>query len=196
MATQRSITRDFYIQNPNRDIPHEEAVDAIEAAYKSATGSKFRDPDRAIRMLHQEGFLQKVSKGVYRYAPELVTNPDLEDFNATQKKEIMRRGNYKCAVCGRGKKDGVELHIDHIKPKDKGGRASIPNGQILCGDHNYKKKNYNQTETAKMLFVNLYRHAQSIGDEKIMKFAKDVLATYESHGVNGHIVWKEDETEN
>lgn len=190
--TQASITRDFYIQNPNRDIPHKEAVDAIEIAYKNATGEKFRDPDRAIRKLHQEGFLQKIAKGVYRYSPELVAHPNLEDFTDAQKKEIMRQGNSKCAVCGRSKRDGVELHIDHIKPKDKGGKATVANGQILCAEHNFKKKNYNQTETAKMLFVNLYNQAKELGDEKIMKFAKDVLATYEAHDVNGHIEWKND----
>ena len=192
MMTQASITRDFYIQNPNRDIPHKEAVDAIEIAYKNATGEKFRDPDRAIRKLHQEGFLQKIAKGVYRYSPELVAHPNLEDFTDAQKKEIMRQGNSKCAVCGRSKRDGVELHIDHIKPKDKGGKATVANGQILCAEHNFKKKNYNQTETAKMLFVNLYNQAKELGDEKIMKFAKDVLATYEAHDVNGHIEWKND----
>jgi len=30
-------------------------------------------------------------------------------------------------ICGRGKKDGVDLHIDHIKPKDFGGEATIEN---------------------------------------------------------------------
>ncbi len=191
MATQESITKDFYKRNPNRDVPHEEAVDAIEIAYKRATGKKFRDPDRAIRLLHQRGFLQKITKGVYRYNPALVTNPEIEDFTAGQKKEIMLRGNYKCAVCGKNRKDGVEIHVDHIKAKDKGGTATVENGQLLCAEHNFKKKNYNQTETAKMLFINLYNQAKSIGDEKIMKFAKDVLATYERHDVNGHIVWKE-----
>ena len=43
-----------------------------------------------------------------------------------------------------GKKDGVELHIDHIKPKDFGGEATIENGQTLCAQHNFIKKNLKQ----------------------------------------------------
>lgn len=43
----------------------------------------------------------------------------------------------------------VHLHVDHIKPKDQGGEATIENGQTLCSIHNFQKKNYNQTETGK-----------------------------------------------
>ena len=45
--------------------------------------------------------------------------------------------------------DGVELQVDHIKPKDKGGKATFENGQTLCATHNFRKKNYRQTETGK-----------------------------------------------
>ena len=189
MKTQIEITRDFYAANPNRDIPHAEAVDAIEVAYKKATGKKFRDPDRSIRLLYAEGFLQKISKGVYRYDPELETKKSQEDFTANQKKEIMRRGNYRCARCGHGKPEGVELHIDHITPKDQGGKATIANGQILCSKHNFKKKNYKQTESAKQMFINLYNQAEAIDDTDTMEFAKCILEGYEKHDVNGHIVW-------
>ena len=112
------------------------------------------------------------------------------DFTAAQKAAIMRCGNYKCAVCGHGKPEGVKLHIAHITPKDAGGKATIANGQILCSAHNFKKKNYKQTETAKQLFINLHKQAEALGDEDLMKFAEDVLANYEKHGINGHIVWK------
>lgn len=35
-------------------------------------------------------------------------------------------------MCGRGSKEGIELQVDHIKPKELGGRAGIENGQALC----------------------------------------------------------------
>ena len=69
--------------------------------------------------------------------------------------------------CGKGLQDGVRLEVDHIKPKDKGGKATIENGQVLCAPHNYKKKNYGQTETGKKMFIRLYEAAKNIGDDEI-----------------------------
>ena len=190
--TQRDIVLEYYRNHPNRDIPHPEIVDWLTAEYQRLTGKVFRDPDRQIRSLHQEGMLIKVGRGVYRYDPLHATQGrDLEDFTQAQKESILKRGGYKCAVCGRGEKDGVTLHVDHIKPKDKGGRATLKNGQVLCSEHNFRKKNYNQTEVAKRLFINLRERSQGVNDEKLAAFCQDILVVYEKHGVNGHIVWND-----
>ncbi len=114
----------------------------------------------------------------------------MEDFTATQKEAILKRDGYKCVICGRGKKDGVDLHIDHIKPKDFGGEATIENGQTLCSQHNFIKKNLKQTETGKKMFIRLYELAKGEKNEELKKFCADVLETYEKHNINGHIVWK------
>lgn len=187
---QKDLIVEFFRKNPKRDIKHPEVVDWVVATYKKRTGNVFRDPDRAIRKLSQTGFLIKVAKGVYRYDPEMVKQRELYDFSATQKKAILERDGYKCVVCGRGIKDGVELHVDHIKPKDRGGEATIENGQVLCGQHNYQKKMLNQTETGKKMFIRLYELAKAEKNEELMKFCEDVLGTYEKHNINGHIEWK------
>ena len=110
--------------------------------------------------------------------------------NSAQKKAILERDGYKCVVCGKGLKDGVDLHVDHIKAKDFGGEATIENGQILCAQHNFIKKNLKQTETGKKMFIRLYELAKSEKNGKLMKFCADVLETYEKHNINGHIVWE------
>ncbi len=169
--TQEGLVREFYEKHPKRDIPHAEAVDWVTVEWKLRTGGVFRDPDRFIRKLSQAGFLQKLSKGVYRYDPDFVVHPHLEDFSASQKKEILKRDNYRCVICGRGKKDGVELQVDHIKAKDFGGEATIENGQTLCAQHNFKKKNYKQTETGKKMFIRLYELSKGnrgYGNSKIL----------------------------
>ncbi len=187
---QKDLIVEFFRKNPNRDIKHPEVVDWVVATYKKRTGNVFRDPDRAIRHLAQSGFLIKVAKGIYRYDPKKVKQYELYDFTAAQKKAILERDGYKCVVCGRGLKDGVELHVDHIKPKDRGGEATIENGQVLCGQHNYQKKMLNQTETGKKMFIRLYDLAKAEKNEELMKFCADVLETYEKHNINGHIIWK------
>lgn len=188
--SQLELLMEYFEKNPNRDVSHPEIVDWATDEWLKRTGSVFRDPDRGIRRLHQDGFLIKVKKGVYRYNPDGVKQRNLEDFSAAQKAEILKRDDYKCVICGRGKKDGVDLHIDHIKPKDFGGEATIENGQTLCSQHNFIKKNLKQTETGKKMFIRLYELAKNENNKELKKFCTDVLETYEKHDINGHIVWE------
>jgi len=131
-----------------------------------------------------------VRKGVYRYDPRAVTHRELEDFTPEQREEIFKRDNYRCVVCGRGPQNGYEIHADHIIPKDLGGKAEVSNGQTLCSIHNFRKKNYKQTETGKRMFIRLYDLAKSLGDEETMRFCQEVLETFERHHINDHIEWK------
>ena len=188
--TQKELVMEYFTKHPKKDIPHPEIVDWVVAEYKKRTGKVFRDPDRQIRQLHQSGFLIKVKKGVYKYDPDFVSNPELEDFTEEQKRIILERDGYRCVICGKGLKDGVELHVDHIKPKDKGGKATIENGQTLCSTHNFRKKNYKQIETGKKMFIRLYEAAKAIGDKETMDFCAQILEVFEKNGINGHIEWK------
>lgn len=187
---QKDLIVEFFNANPNRDISHPEVVDWVVTEYKKRTGETFRDPDRNIRSLSQEGFLIKVKKGVYRYDPDFVVKRDLEDFTPEQKKQIMQRDGYKCVICGKGIKDGVELQVDHIKPKDLDGKAIVENGQTLCAKHNFRKKNLGQTEMGKKMFIRLYELSKSIGDVETMNFCTQILEVFEKNDVDGHIVWK------
>ncbi|MDR3113334.1 MAG: HNH endonuclease [Endomicrobium sp.] len=188
--SQAELVKNFFENNPNRNIKHPEIVDWLTSTYKKLTGEVFRDPDRAIRKLHQKGFLIKIDKGVYRYDPKKAINRELEDFTLKQKEEILKRDGYKCVMCGRGKKEGVELHVDHIKPKDLGGKATIENGQTLCSQHNFIKKNFKQTETGKKMYIRLYELAKRENNKELLNFTIDILQIYEKHKINGHIEWK------
>ncbi len=189
-SNQSNLIMEYFKKNPQREIKHPEIVDWAVSEWKKRTGNVFRDPDRAIRKLSQQGQLIKISKGVYKYDPNFVNNRELEDFTAIQKKEIFKRDNYRCVICGRGINDGVEIHADHIKPKELGGRAEIENGQTLCAQHNFQKKYYKQTETGKRMFIRLYGLAKKNNDNELIKFCEDVLKVYEVNNINGHIVWK------
>ncbi|MDI9409342.1 MAG: HNH endonuclease [Candidatus Pacebacteria bacterium] len=178
------------MERPNEDIPHADIVDRVVADYPKAYGKPLRDPDRMIRSLSQEGKLLKIAKGVYRYDPEYQKRNELENFTPADKATIMERDGYKCVVCGFGVAEGVELHVDHIKPKDLGGKATLENGQILCGRHNYMKKNFKQTETGKRMFISLLRLAQKDDNQELVKFCESILTIYDEHGINGHIRWK------
>jgi hypothetical protein len=188
--TQLDLIMEYFKKNPKRNIKHPEIVDWVVEEYHKRTGKIFRDPDRGIRRLSQDGLLIKVGKGVYRYDPDFVVKRELEDFTEAQKEAIMKRDNYRCVVCGLGIENGVELQVDHIKPKDQGGKAEINNGETLCAKHNFQKKNYKQTESGKRFFIRLYESAKSNNDKGLQDFCTQVLEVYEKNNVNGHIVWE------
>lgn len=188
--SQKEFIFEYYKKNPNRVIPHAEVVDFVVPEYRITTGKILRDPDRMIRSLYSDGKLVKVATGEYMYDPGHVADPIPEGFTATQRAEIMERGGHRCARCGATKEEGVALHADHIRPRSKGGKSVVENGQILCGAHNYKKQTYNQTETGKQMFIDLRRLATSENDQAMVDFIDDVLTAYERHGVNSHIRWE------
>ncbi len=176
--------------HPNLDLPRGPVVDWVEKQYKKLYNKKPRDTWRAIRMLHQRGFLIKVKKGIYKYDPTYVTEKVVEDFSPELKEQILRRDGYRCVICGRSAKEGFELHVDHILPKDKGGKATLENGQTLCSICNFRKKNYSQTESGKRMFIRLWETAKRIGDSETQKFCEEILNIYEKYNINGHIEWK------
>lgn len=187
---QAQLIMEFFMRNPGRPIKHPEVVDWCVAEYKKRTGEVFRDPDRAIRKLSQEGRLIKMGKGIYKYDPALERHRALPDFTLEQKEQIFKRDGYRCVVCGAGKESGIELHADHIKPRDLGGESTLENGQTLCAQHNFQKKNLKQTETGKKMFIRLYDLAKHYDDEKLKRFCAEVLEAYEKHSMNSHIKWK------
>lgn len=132
-----------------------------------------------------------MKKGVYRYDPTAVTKRELQDFTSEQKEEIFRLDNYRCVICGHGRHNGYKIHTDHIIPKDLDGKAELANGQTLCSIHNFRKKNYKQTETGKKMFIHLYELAKSLGDKETMRFCTGILETFEKHHINDHIEWKQ-----
>lgn len=180
--SQASLILQYYKQRPNEPIAHSDAVDWATEEWLRLTGKVFRDPDRAVRRFSQVGILVKVAKGVYMYDPDYKIRKDLYDFTQEQKNAILERDGYRCVVCGRGKAEGVDLQVDHIKPKDKGGKNTIENGQTLCGQHNFIKKNYSQTEAGKRFFIKMREQAVAANDTHMISFCDKVLDLYTEYG--------------
>lgn len=182
--SQKDLLMEFYTKNPKRDIPHPEVVDWVTKEFKKRTGQVFRDPDRGIRKLYQDGFLMQIAKGIYHYDPAHINNRQLEDFDSKTKKEIFERDGFKCVICGRGPKEGMEIHADHIKPKDKGGKATFENGQTLCSQHNFLKKNFGQTTLGKRYFIRLLKMSSQVGDKTIVSFCEEVLKLFDKYEID------------
>lgn len=190
MASISDLVKEYFQMHPYEDMEHGPVVDYVQEKYERLHGRTPRDPWRVIRSLHQQGFLIKVRNGIYRYDPEAVTERILEDFTPEQRAQILERDNYSCRACGRGEKDGVQLHVDHRKPRNLGGTADICNGEVLCAPHNLMKKQLGQTQAGKRFFIGMYEAAKKAGNEEYMAFCQDVLDVYEKYGINGHFPWE------
>ncbi len=185
-TTIADLIMEYFRMHPKKDLPHGPVVDWVEEQYLKLYGKKPRDTWRGIRRLHQKGILIKVRKGVYRYDPDIIQYKELHEFPPRVKEAIFERMNI-CVVCGRGRKDGVEIHADHKIPLDKGGTNTIENGQTLCSEHNFLKKNYSQTEFGKRFLIRLYNDALEKDDKRMVKFCKEVFDIYDKYGINSHI---------
>jgi hypothetical protein len=193
--SQIEFVRSYFMQRPLVVISHAQAKADLETAYLTVMGKRLEDSDRAIRKLFGDGFLQKVAKGQYMYDPETSGKKEFNEFTQAEKDQILKRDGYKCVVCGLGRENGLDLHIDHIKPRSAGGQGIIENGQVLCAPHNFIKKNLSQTETGKKGFIRLLELVRSAPDDpmasQLESFLIDVLSVYDKHGIDSHIVWND-----
>ncbi|WP_244909802.1 HNH endonuclease [Gordonibacter pamelaeae] len=55
--------------------------------------------------------------------------------------DVLHRDGFHCVRCGRGREDGVKLHVDHIVPVSRGGESVMGNLQTLCEVCNCGKGN-------------------------------------------------------
>lgn len=191
--SQMAFAREYFTTRPMVEISHEQSKRDLEVAYMMATSKRFEDADRAIRKLHQEGFLIKVAKGIYMYDPTAVEEKTLQIFSEQQKREILERDGFKCAVCGLGKENGLSLQIDHIKPMELGGKATLENGQVLCSKHNFYKNKLNATEMSKKSFIRQLEQVRKESDQteasKLISFYEEILSVYDKYQIDEHIDW-------
>jgi hypothetical protein len=192
--SQIEFVRSYFLQRPMQIISHGQAKEDLETAYLTVMGKRLEDSDRAIRKLHGDGFLEKVAKGQYVYNPETSGKKVFDEFTQAEKNEILKRDGYKCVVCGLGREHGLDLHVDHIKPRSLGGQGTVENGQVLCAPHNFVKKNLSQTETGKKSFIRLLELVKATPDEpnasQLEAFLIEVLTVYEKHAMDSHIKWE------
>lgn len=100
-------------------------------------------------------FISRYSKQLNRdskrsYRKKWTTSEEF--YNSKQWKELrytaLSLSEGKCNLCGATAHDGVQIHVDHIKPRSKHPELELDldNLQVLCGDCNYGKSNYDDMD--------------------------------------------------
>lgn len=62
--------------------------------------------------------------------------------------QALQKHKARCQCCGKTRRDGVRIEVDHIKPRSKYPwlALTLNNLQILCGPCNRGKSNTDQTD--------------------------------------------------
>jgi hypothetical protein len=115
----------------------------------------FKNPDFPDDLSTFFTFNQKVVKSKKKKKFEFVqTNDFLLSFEWRRlRMEILKKNDGRCECCGRGKHDGIMLHVDHIKPRKHYPELALAasNLQVLCNECNHGKGNWDETDWRKSL---------------------------------------------
>jgi len=84
----------------------------------------------------------KTEKKTYKMPKVGKTFYSSREWRSLRVDALVKNGR-KCCLCGRSPKDGIILHVDHIKPISKFPelKLTLSNLQILCEDCNLGKSN-------------------------------------------------------
>ncbi|WP_020469699.1 HNH endonuclease [Zavarzinella formosa] len=116
-------------------------------------------PETAVRHLkeyRQTGILQPPENLVIckpkpktPYVPPVETDEFLISYAWRKLRyEALKKHGAQCSLCGRGRKHGVVVHVDHIKPRRLYPELALvlDNLQPLCEDCNHGKGNWDETD--------------------------------------------------
>ena len=177
--TVTDYIKEFFEEHSNKEVKHGDVVDYVFQFIPKA-----RDPWRAIRKLYQEGWLIKIKKGVYKRVPGYKGHNILAPFSSEIKKQIFKRDNQRCVICGNGLYNGYEICADHIKPQAQGGESTLENGQTLCSEHNLMKKRYGTTVFLGKYCKSMIIKAKKNNDKKVEKMFQEILKILEIYNLD------------
>jgi hypothetical protein len=183
-STQLEKLQEFFSKNPNRDVNYSEVIEWATQAYPERTAKRNHDPDIIVRHLYQQGWLIKLKKDVYKYVPNAEIHHTTFDFTLHQKMQILERDDFTCVWCGFGVKEGREVYVDYIMPREIGGLIEIVNGYTLCSVH------YENLGNGKNEFIRLLKLAKESQDTEMIAFYEEVLRVYYKHNIDDQFDWE------
>jgi biotin operon repressor len=125
---------------------------------------------RRIRDLRAEGWLIKTAQDGYLLKSlEKGAAQDTAGISAKMRYAVLHRDSSRCRRCGRTIDDGVKLAVDHILPRDWGGKTEIDNLWTLCEPCNLGKKNFESDVDAATMQKVL---AETSGRGRILEYMK------------------------
>ena len=112
----------------NKLTPIVEPCIIVKKTYSSPKGQNYYHAQKSYSVWEVEGAI-KAKRDAYSANAKHKASVEYERSLMTPRLryQVLRRDGFKCVLCGASSKDGVTLHVDHIKPVSKGGKSEISN---------------------------------------------------------------------
>jgi diadenosine tetraphosphate (Ap4A) HIT family hydrolase len=156
-ATIRQLANAFLSQDESQLIYYEDRIKQMPLKVLCKHGIVSKDGDLVvlnagkmtieqkakIKMLCEQKLQKYVSKrGLSIWDYRLLDKDPIPDSLYYR---VLKEAAGRCALCGATKNERP-LHVDHIKPRSKGGKTEYPNLQVLCSKCNLTKGNKDDTD--------------------------------------------------
>jgi diadenosine tetraphosphate (Ap4A) HIT family hydrolase/5-methylcytosine-specific restriction endonuclease McrA len=156
-ATIRQLANSFLSQDESQLLYYEKRIKEMPLRILRKHGIVSKQNDLVILNVNKLTFEQKAhlkmvcEKKLQEYVKKRglsIWDYRLLDRNPVPDSlyyQILKESRGRCALCGATKKERP-LHVDHIKPRSKGGKTVYENLQVLCSKCNPAKSNKDDTD--------------------------------------------------
>ncbi len=91
-------------------------------------------------------------------------------FSKAMAGRILKRDGYRCVMCGNGEKEGAYLQVCSLYPKSHNSGLCLADGAVFCEKHGAMVKRHGPLGAAGMMFADLGKKAEKIGDSEMANF--------------------------
>jgi diadenosine tetraphosphate (Ap4A) HIT family hydrolase len=156
-ATIRQLANAFLSQDESQLIYYEDRIKQMPLKILGKHGIVTKDGDLVvlnagkltleqkakIKMLCEQKLQEYVAKrGLSIWDYRLLDKDPIPDSLYYR---VLKESGGRCALCGTTR-DDRPLHVDHIKPRSRGGKTEYENLQVLCSKCNLTKGNKDETD--------------------------------------------------
>jgi diadenosine tetraphosphate (Ap4A) HIT family hydrolase len=156
-ATIRQLANAFLSQDESQLIYYQDRIKQMPLKILSKHGIVSKDDDLVvlnagkltleqkakIKMLCEQKLQEYVAKrGLSIWDYRLLDKDPIPDSLYYR---VLKESGGRCALCGTTR-DDRPLHVDHIKPRSRGGKTEYENLQVLCSKCNLTKGNKDETD--------------------------------------------------
>lgn len=119
----------FYTTGARKKVP---VVEVPEQLWRATLGNRAKWAKKANPRKDKSFYSREAAQSLYN-----------SDEWRRLRYAVLRKQNGRCQLCGKSRRDGAVLHVDHIVPLsvDWSKRLDINNLQVLCSDCNLGKSN-------------------------------------------------------